>query len=405
MTGNREFWAVTIASSTRSLAFGASWPFMAVYFNTVLGFPLYYVGILFTLLAVVSMFFNLFGGAISDRIGRKSTILAGSMIGTLIYATLALLISSGAGSLLISIFFVLSAVSGSLVFPSSSAMIADVTSTNDRSRAYAIYRVMTNLGWAIGPITGSYILILGLQWIFAFLSIASIVQFSVVALFVHESYRRQAEEPGNGVIVNTGRRRFPFSLKLVMFSLATFFVILVSSQFSVTLPVYANKYAGVLEWQLAYIYAVNGTVVVLGQIPMNLITRKMKDTNVMIAGMFFYSLGYTLIGFSSNLLQIMLIMVIITTGENLTSPGINTVVSNIAPRGKTGLYMGFTSMMNSTARALGPSVGTAILFFESSNLPMAWAMISSFGIIAIVMMLIFKAGYERPASPAGVQAS
>ncbi len=365
---------------------------MAVYFNRGLGFPLYYVGIIFTLLAAVSMLFSLVGGILSDIMGRKITLILGSSFGSVIFALLAYLTYGAFNPLITALAFILSSISGSLVFPASSAMVSDLTSTGDRSMAYSIYRVVTNLGWAIGPITGSYLSLLGMQWIFVFLSCASIVQLGIILAFVRES----STLPVSGTGARKGSIRADRSLSkdILLFSFATFFIILVASQFSVTLPVYANTYAGVKEWQIGYIYAVNGVVVVLGQIPMSMITRKMRDTTVMMFGMFFYSLGYALIGLSTTLLQIMFIMVIITTGENFTTPGMTTVVSKIAPKGKTGFYMGFNSMMNSTGRALGPSMGSAILYLESARLQVAWVMISSFGIIAIAVMLVFRKMYE-----------
>ncbi|MHB8397001.1 MAG: MFS transporter [Thermoplasmataceae archaeon] len=140
LTENRQFWAITFASSIRSLAFGASWPFMAVYFNRGLGFPLYYVGIIFTLLAAVSMLFSLVGGILSDITGRKITLIVGSSFGSVIFALLAYLTYGAFNPLITALAFILSSISGSLVFPASSAMVSDLTSAKDRSMAYSIYR-------------------------------------------------------------------------------------------------------------------------------------------------------------------------------------------------------------------------------------------------------------------------
>ncbi|EQD40109.1 multidrug efflux permease, partial [mine drainage metagenome] len=208
------------------------------------------------------------------------TLIVGSSFGSIIYALLAYLTYVSFNPLITALAFILSSISGSLVFPSSSAMVSDLTSTEDRSRAYSIYRVVTNLGWAIGPITGAYLSLMGMQWIFVFLSCASILQLGIILVFVRESMVLPAAGLANWN--SSARPGRILSRDIIIFSLATFLIILVASQFSVTLPVYANTYAGVREWQIGYIYAVNGIVVVLGQIPMNLITRKLRDTTVMM---------------------------------------------------------------------------------------------------------------------------
>jgi MFS family permease len=119
----------------------------------------------------------------------------------------------------------------------------------------------------------------------------------------------------------------------------------------------------------------------------------------MMVGSLFYSIGYVLVGFSGTLIDLMLDMVLITVGENLTSPGMNSVVSKIAPSGKTGIYMGFLGMVNSTGRALGPSLGSVFLFVYAYNGPEVWLSLCSFGLVAIMALNIAaKMIYSRQPS-------
>ena len=73
MFRNRQLWAVSIASSIRSIGFGASWPFMAIFFNEELGVPITIVGIMFTILAFISTVYSLVGGVTvdSNRFGKS----------------------------------------------------------------------------------------------------------------------------------------------------------------------------------------------------------------------------------------------------------------------------------------------------------------------------------------------
>lgn len=378
---NRQLWTISIASSIRSIGFGASWPFMAIFFNKQLGVPTIVVGIMFTILALISTVFSLIGGSLSDTIGRKRIILIGSAYGVVIYSLISYFLFNFSSLALVAELFVFSAVSGSFVFPSASALVSDVTKPEDRLLSYSIYRIMANLGWAIGPFSGSYLQGYGMQYIFILLALASVAQFTIVFLFIRESAPSQERK---GKILQIGYDRF-----LIVFSAGSFFGILLASQFSVTLPLFAVQSAGVLEYQLGYIYAINGIVVVLGQYPMSYILRKVNDVYTMILGSAFYVAGYFLVGFAHSATYLYLDMVVITMGENLTSPVMNSVVSKISPRGKTGSYMGFLSMVNSTGRAIGPSVGSLFLSIYMFDGLRTWMTLSSFGLVTIVFMFLF----------------
>ncbi|MEM0157310.1 MAG: MFS transporter [Thermoplasmataceae archaeon] len=381
---NRELWAVSIASGIRSIGFGATWPFMALFFQEDLHIPVYEVGIIFSLLSVGSIIFSLVGGALADSLGRKRTLLLGSAAGSALYFAIAIGIMIRVPVTAIIAMFVLSSFGGALVFPSAGALIADVTSIADRSKGYVVYRIMANLGWAIGPLTGSLIFNFGIFWIFLLVALSSLIQGIVVLFFVRERGTFRKREKGSGRIQMISFDRF-----LLIFSAGTFLVTLVSSQFSVTLPLYAGVKAAVPTDLIGYIYAVNGVVVVVGQYPITNFMKRYPDIVSMIAGSLAYTAGYVLVGFSTTLLQFMGDMVIITIGENLTSPIMNTVVSRIAPEGKVARYMGFLGMVNSTGRALGPSVGAFFIAIYAYNGLKIWSSVGAFGLISIVAFVVF----------------
>ena len=330
-------------------------------------------------MALVSIIFSLIGGYIGDTIGRRYTILAGGMIGVVAFYGVYYLFSVNSGALIISIVFVLSSISGALVFPASSAVVADTTSSKMRRSGFGIFRVFTNIGWAVGPIIGSLIYNSGVEYIFLFASITYLLQLFIVFLFMDETSKKIAEKSGKEFI--------SYDAKLILFSLGTFFLTLLTSQFNVTFPTYATLQGGVPAASIGYIYAVNGTVVVLGQIPVNRLFRRFSDLLTMQIGSLFYAAGYLTCAFSDSVLQFMIAMFIITIGENLASPGINSVVTKISPQGKTARYNGFNSMINATARGLGPSAGSFFLYIYSYNGIRTWASLDMFAVIAIILFI------------------
>lgn len=393
MLSNRELWAVSIASGIRSIGFGATWPFMALFLNADLGIPVYIVGIVFTLGSIVSIVFSLIGGGLSDVIGRKRVLLIGSIISGTLFFTMAVLFRVNAASYLIVAVFVFTSIGGSLIFPSANALVADVTSESERVNGYVIYRIMANLGWAIGPLSGSIIIKHGIFWIFVLVTVSTAIQGLLVLFVIKDRWKERRLREN---LVHRSRIKFlVYDRLLFIFTAGTFFVTLVSSQFSVTLPVFAGLKLNMDTSLIGYIYAVNGVVVVLGQYPTTSLMRKYPEIYSMIFGAVAYSAGYLLVGFSSNLFDLMADMVLITVGENLVSPVMNSIVSKIAPQEKLARYLGFLGMVNSSGRALGPSVGAFFLSIFAFNGLKVWSTIDLFGLASILLFLVFSKHAER----------
>ena len=388
---------MSIASGIRSIGFGATWPFMALFFNLDLHIKVYIIGIIFSFLSIGSIVFSIFGGALADFIGRKKTLLIGSSVGVVFYLSIAMGFLLSIPVIIIVIVFVLTSFGGALVFPSANALIADVTSVEDRNKGYVVNRTLANLGWAIGPLTGSLIYNYGIFWIFLLVAACSFLQGIVVLFFVVERKKFGKREPGFRRTAMISYDRF-----LMVFSVGTFLVTLVASQFSVTLPLYAGIKAGIPGNFLGYIYAVNGTVVVVGQFPISNFMKRYPEMVSMISGAIVYSIGYLLVGFSSTLIQFMGDMVIITIGENLTSPVMNTVVSVIAPQDKTARYLGFMGMVNSAGRAAGPSVGAFFIALYAYNGIEIWSSIGIFGVLSVLAFTTF-AKMIRARSSSGLE--
>ncbi len=388
MMDNRGLWSIGVAGMIRSIGYGATWPFMAIFFNRIMHVPIYFVGAIFALLAVFGTVFQIFGGYLSDFRGRRFTLLLGSSVGIVIYAGIVMLLARGAGPLPLVALFILTSLSGALVFPSANALVVDLTLPQDRRRAYSIFRVMTNTGWAVGPIAGSLIFSYGIIWIFFLVMVTLIAQLFIIFFLVRDRISHSVRASGGM------RSRFSsiivFDRTLAIFSAGTFLLMVLTSQFSVTLPTYAVARTAVLPNQLGYIYAVNGLVVVFGQFPVTAAVSRFREESVLMLGAAFYALGYSLVAFSGSLLQLMADMVLITIGENLTTPSMNSMVSKLAPGDRVGRYMAFNGMANSAGRAAGPTVGSLLLFIYAFNGPLVWSSLDLFGLLSIAIMVYLR---------------
>lgn len=361
---------------------------MAIFLNRTLGVPVYFVGVIFTLGSIVSIVFSIGGGALADLIGRKKVLMLGSGLSGALFLTVAILLHSSAPTIDIVAVFIFTSAGGSLIFPSANALVADVTSPADRTNGYVVYRIMSNLGWAIGPLSGAFIYDTGIFWIFMLITACSVIQGLMVLFMVKDRWKERRKKES---LMKTGKISIlSYDRYLIVFTVGTFFLTLVSSQFAVTLPVYIKGSVSFPTSYIGYIYAVNGIVVVIGQYPITNLMKKYPEIISMVLGTVAYAIGYLFVGFSSNLLDLMGDMLIITIGENLVSPVMNSIVSKIAPGDKLARYLGFMGMMNSSGRAFGPSVGTFLISLYAFNGLKLWSTMDLFGIAGIAMFLVFS---------------
>ncbi len=361
---------------------------MAIFLNNTLGVPVYFVGVIFTLGSIVSIVFSIGGGALADMIGRKKVLILGSGLSGALFLAVAILLHYSAPTLAIVAVFIFTSAGGSLIFPSANALVADVTSPADRTNGYVVYRIMSNLGWAIGPLSGAFIYDSGIFWIFILITVCSVIQGLMVLFMVKDRWKERRKSEN---LRKTGKVSIiSYDRFLIVFTVGTFFLTLVSSQFSVTLPVFIKGSISIPTSYIGYIYAVNGVVVVIGQYPITNLMKRYPEILSMILGTAAYAVGYLFVGFSSNLVDLMGDMLIITIGENLVSPVMNSIVSKIAPSDKLARYLGFMGMMNSSGRAFGPSVGTFLISLYAFNGLKLWSTMDLFGIAAIALFLAFS---------------
>jgi|GEM_PF-550112 len=387
MFGNRQLWAVSIVMMIRSTAMGGVWPYMALFLNEKMHVPVIEVGAAFAILAISSALCHIVGGHISDFLGRKIAMIIAGIAGAIVYLALILSIVLLLPALIAVIFFILTSVSGGIIAPASTAMVADVTHISQRENGYALYRVLTNIGWASGSLSAGFLYVHGMVFVFTLVEILVIAQIAIISLFIRET--GTLSESSGMRLRDRLKQVAVFDKALTMFSASTLLITIMIAQFSVTLSLFSSERINIPAGDIGYIYAINGLVVIIGQMPAIRIVNRINDFNGLITGSMLYAIGYLLVGFSHNLVDVLLDMIIITMGENFTTPTISTIVSKLSPRDKMGRFMAFNGMANSMGRALGPAVGSFFLFLFSSG-PAMWASLDLFGISGVLLLIAIR---------------
>ncbi len=126
---------------------------LPLYMRDELGASISQVGLTFTLATILPLFLQIFGGWLSDTIGRLRTIAIGAVVATFGYIGFAVAPTWQ----WIIVALLLEFVSGSLVGPSFGAFIADQSSEENRAKLFGIIRSIYQVVGVIGPLLGGYI--------------------------------------------------------------------------------------------------------------------------------------------------------------------------------------------------------------------------------------------------------
>jgi len=137
------------AETVFNLLYWMYFPFITIYFSQELGTSI--AGILMTIPPLVAMIGNIVGGNLTDNLGRKSVMLLGSSIQTIMFLFFALSENHWISYMA----FIGIGLGRALYRPASHAMVADLVPQQERRQVFATFITGNNIGAVLGPIIGA----------------------------------------------------------------------------------------------------------------------------------------------------------------------------------------------------------------------------------------------------------
>lgn len=345
------FWGMLISTIGGS----AIWPFLFIYVRQTLDLPLSQITLLNTINSFMGLLMAFIAGWLADRLGRKWMIA----IGLVLHGTTYLLLGQAK---VFSEFAWLMAMSGAvspLYRVGSEAMLADLIPREKRMEAYALMRMINNVGVAIGPAVGGFLAARSYSLAFLWAASGLIIYGLIMTIFAKETLpeisieKKQSRHPerlGGYLQVFLDA---PFIGFLVIFILVQSCVVLIWT----LLGVYANENFGISEQLYGWIPTTNALMVVTMQIGITRFSRRFKILPVMTLGAIFYSIAVTSIAWGSGFWHFWCSMVVMTFGEMLLMPNSSTFVANLAPQDKRGRYMSLFGLTWGLASGIAPPLG------------------------------------------------
>lgn len=361
-------------------------PFLTIYMRDALGTSDAFAPVAMGVFGLGSICGSIAGGHLADRIGRRPVMLAALLGSALMLLVLSRITSPAA--FLAGIFGF--ALIADTYRPAASAMIADLTTPEQRSHAFALMYVSVNLGFAIGPVVGGTLAEYSFRWLFYGDAATTAVYAVMVLLGVRETLGRlvgvhppagafpviETDGPADTttahVAVAAGipaRTQVSFATAFShMLSNATFLTLCAASfcvaviwmQSMSTFPLYL-KSLGFGPATYGRIIAVNGVLIVLGQLPLTHWMQGRPRGRWLIVAALLTSLGFGLQAAAHEPWGFAAAVAIWTLGEMMQQPLLPPIVAELAPAEMRARYMGFFGMCFSGANMLGAPLGGLVL--------------------------------------------
>jgi MFS family permease len=354
----RSLWVLFIGTFVYCAGSGLAFPLEGIYLRTHLHASWFMIAILFGLLSVLASPSQILGGAVTDRIGRRITMMTSAISGVVWFVGFAFATQAWQVGVLV---VAETALGWPLFLTSSNAMIADVLPQDQRANAYSLIRTAMNVGVVIGPAAGGIALGLGVSFRDIFLSAAlGCAGFLVLILIWVEETK-----PAAAIQKSTAK---PLGYSVVMrdrqflkFSAVALLTLIPFGQFGAIYATYVTTEMGVKDSTWPLLLALNAGIVAALQFVAIALSRGRDPMKLMALASFLIAIGVGGVAFAHSLHTLVILVVILSIGEIFFSPIASSIVSEMAPEAIRGRYMGAWSVMWNGGASMGPLIGGCLI--------------------------------------------
>jgi len=355
-------------------------PFMFIYLHNVRGIELGVAGLIVGTHAVMSIVAGPVFGSQIDRFGGKRMLALALLILAVGYAGYTVVHEPWQG-------FLVALVSGIGVggfWPAQSTLITGLTPPDQRPSAFAMQRVVMNLGIGLGALAGGLIASSDSPGSFTVLFLLDAATFLVYACvmlaLVPEPNRAVGHESGSGSYRDVLRHR-PF---VAVIALNALFIFAGFSGFDV-LPVYAKNEAGLSETQIGLLFLVNTLVIVFTQLPTARLVRGRRRMPTLGLFGLLWAAAWLLVPIAGSATTevafaiLVVVMVVFAVGQCLHGAVAGPLAADLAEPRLMGRYMALNALSWNVGFALGPALGGAGLAISPTGVWIAASALCAIG--------------------------
>ena len=316
--------------------------FMTMYATQKLGFSIGEAGFIMAFFGIGSIVGAYFGGKITDTAGFQNVQLFALTAGGIMFITIGYITSYAA---LCAGVLVLSIVNDSFR-PANSAAVAFYSNPENRTRSYSLNRLAVNLGWAFGGTTGGFLAARNYHLLFWVDGMTNVFA-AILLLFVLKKPARLS------LAVSTkNKEKLPLAISaykdkqyLQFVGLTILFGFCFFQSFTL-LPVYYKTRLNISEERVGLLMAINGLIITFTEMMLvHNIERKRRPLSSISFGVWLVAISYIIFNlFYGNFVLALISTIIITFGEMLSMPFMNSYWISRSSENNRGQYAALYTM-------------------------------------------------------------
>lgn len=356
------------------------------------------IGMIITMYALAQVLFTPVLGKLSDRYGRRPVIIISLCIEALSLALTAL--SSTLPMLLVARF--ISGLGASNI-GSAQAVVADVTSEQERARGMGFIGAAIGLGFVFGPALGGLLAPYGATLPFWITACVALLNAVLVFCFLPETrWRHQREEPSTNFrrgVTREGWQLLRYSPALLALILVNLIFTIAFAGMETILPLFTQHF---FDWdvqQNGYIFAYVGIlgVIMQGGLVRQLVKRG-GERLVFLLGLVCFASGLISLAFSTLLAPFFLCLGLIALGQGAVTPTVAAMLTFICPRASHGETLGLSQGIAGIGRIIGPLFASVAYEHISPGAPLFIG--GLLVLLIVVVTLPIVRAIENMATPA-----
>lgn len=367
--------------------------FMALYLTLDRGYSATYAGLVAALHGLGGVVSSLGAGVMTDRLGRRPTLLVAQSSTAVSVALLGFVYHPVA---IAGVAFLVGMASNASR-PAVQAMMADIVRPEDRIRAFSLNYWAINLGFAVSAMAAGFIA--EYSYLAGFLLEAVMTMACAVVVFVKIPESRPVRSEGAGPEESVGLGTVLRDGRFMGVVGLSFLIALIFMQGSVGLPV-AMGAAGFTPADYGMAIAVNGVLIVVLQIPVTRFIEHRDPGRLLVISSLLAGYGFGLTAFAGSVGVFALTVCVWTLAEIVNAPTQTGLVVRLSPLHGRGRYQGMYTMSWAVASLVAPLMSGFVI--DRFGAEWLWGTCAAIGTVAGLgyALLMRRVPEEGPAATA-----
>lgn len=366
------------------------WPMMTLILKNKLGYSASQIASILILLGIAQLPCTLIGGKLADRFNKRNLIIICDMVTVISYFICAFLPMSEKVIPLLA----LAAIFAQMEWPSYDALVADLSSVEDRERAYSLNYLGVNLGLVLAPTIGGFLFAKHLSLAFLISSVATFSSTVLIFLFIKDITPVKTQEvSGQYEEVREGHSIWQVLWEnklLMLFMLCGGIWMLVYNQFNFLLPLNLEQSYGEQGAVLfGTLTSVNAFVVIVGTPILTRVMVRIRDVERLLIGQILIVIGFSAYIFIQNVLVVWFVsMIVFTLGEICETLGRQPYLTRRIPASHRGRFSSFYTVFAGTFQLGGQKVVGSMA--DMMSMQNVWLFIVIIGVMNVVGYYILR---------------